>query len=368
MSACSAAPEPEEAEDEGALMEDAKPVLDIPFYVGVPKRELLPLSATQSGRLTVAWVPSSATPSVGLRVVAVASAAEAARLMGTQPGQETLIRTGDVLLTFRPELASSLPLQHVQMAVTNADLAGRNTGSYLQDVKAFHVVRPRSLASMTRDTTLRSNFGRWLSLAGGAAPTNYDVSIPSRLASPAQLTAFGKQLRLGGVTGLTRAEVAYGVLALANCSEADIQNATEPPACLAAPFVAEGLVGGAAAGGAFEGPLLTAQAAGARLPLESVFHQGNLANATSGFVAASRAFEQSPLSSILRTVYATRATKPDAPLPGASPELTAPQTLPSSFLVEALKSNATRRMDYIATVLIADAAQLARAKAGASAN
>ena len=172
-------------------------------------------------------------------------------------------------------------------------------------------------------------------------------------------------------------EMVYHLLTLAHCSQGEIQSGAtsgEVPACLQnAPFDQMPFAGANAPGGLGEGPLMVAlQEPQALVPqLGSVFCTTGAAcdpdssELSSGHRKANTELLAAQVPQALGLVYQVRGTNPNAPLPAqAAPIATKipANYSPTAFLIETLREENARTFDYVATVVFADNAQIAKAK------
>jgi hypothetical protein len=292
-----------------------KAAVDIPFYFGVPADSLTEMSAAQRKHpFRTGWSQGQDekggfVANVGLRTITVDAKADpkgARRLAGEALGKAGVIQTGDIILSFRPELARTIAYAHIQMGTTHAGIARVANGvarsvdqpldtehnspgqsfqaPHYMGLGAFHIVRPRGLTEAQR-----ANVDKWLQLAErmigseGRPGFNDNYLTPALSAfakSPADpqpdeiaklATTIGKGLIAGNIRSLLPdlnpapeapgeqqlfcSEFAYHVLALRNCSPEDVRGAGDVATCASTPFEPQNLVGPESAGGLGEGPL-----------------------------------------------------------------------------------------------------------------
>jgi hypothetical protein len=216
--------------------------LNIPVYFAVPAsaRAKLRDDIETTDKLIDFKHPDAqaAQGNIGLRLIVAKRQGVAKRL-----AESGLIKTGDVLLTFRSEWGGAGPYPNVQMGVThtgvayvkngvvhnidnplNAEYIGQLNSADYQGVKLLHVVRPRDL-----DDKDRENIANWASrLAENARRVypaqlsfNSDYNAPKY--KPGNPYTFVKQLgqiALGqnhGTIGMYCSEFAWSLLALRGC-------------------------------------------------------------------------------------------------------------------------------------------------------
>lgn len=187
-----------EGKGDAITSSDPNRLLDTPFYFSVPKSAVTaPIDRARYPYPTV-WNASMQASAVGLRVVAiqqgtgVAAHQKARREMATKLAAAGVLQDGDIVLTFRPELADTMAYPHIQMGTTHAGLiytdggAAFNIDSPLDSqyvgqfdtshyagnggddagVDALHIVRPRKMTDARRVQlrtwikTLKSGLGR----------------------------------------------------------------------------------------------------------------------------------------------------------------------------------------------------------------
>jgi hypothetical protein len=439
MAACAA---PSEQEDDVASGEDAvvetegKPVIsgdanrlvDVPFYFTVPKdATTVPLNRRGYSYPTL-WNPSKEVDSTGLRIIAInqklpmqqllpadtsrqaavklqlaranASAKKAARRdMAKQLATSGVLQPGDIVLSFRPENAATVPYMHVQMGSTHASLAyikdgvAKNVDAPMNDeyiggfdslhfsggtnaqgggdlgTDALQIFRPRALAESQER---RDRMNAWAAKAAatrgnGRVSFNTDYLAPSATDADAVrklATALGKAIigAPGPSIKIFCSEFAYNMLALSSCSEEEIRSAgADGAACVDPLFdplpmlsADDGVVG------LGEGPLASVLGAppdqrGALI--EQMFTSMAAANMSSGHRATAEA--TGPLMAPLKQYYQARAAGSPANNPQLAPIFQGlngnvkPNYSPTAFHALSTKSG-TRIMDYVATVVFVD--------------
>lgn len=455
--ACAAPTDDSEAEeaavDEGEIRVSTNDnaLIDVPFYFAMPKSSLSGPLNRRGYTYSTLWNPAreESLSDVGLRVIAVPEQGtpgspqrrQVRQQMAQQLEGAGVLQDGDVVLSFRPNLADTMAYPHIQMGSTHAGLAftkagggafnvdqpldgdynivqnnqfaGRfdslhyagcmptdnvpaggikcrknSAGEWIREegTEALHIVRPRNFSEAQK-----ANLRGWVTVLGrthqrirdaGALNFNSDYLKPL-LANPAYrgsvqitVTKFGKIL-LGLEAppqdfDMFCSELVYHLIALANCTEAEIRSAGAAAACAAedhAPFAPMRLVDTESAGLA-DGPLLNLLAGRpapeATMPLvQSVFAEGT-APLSSGHRRVAQ--QVAPLMSGVQQYYMARVGAPDQA--GAAAEQLNGLTgnvrnySPTAFLVNAAlpADHPQRKIDYVATVVFTPEAGLAKAR------
>jgi len=389
-----------EGKGDGISSEDPNRLLDAPFYFSVPKTAVTtPLNRAGYPYPTL-WNDSTEAKEVGLRVIAikqgigVEARKTARREMASKLARAGVLQDGDIVLTFRPELAGTMAYPHIQMGTTHAGLVYTEGGvAYNIDspldsqyvgqfdtshyagnggddagTDALHIVRPRITDG--RRTQLREWVG---DLKSGLARINgarqqikfqSDYLVPSyvsaRMTTRQTVTTLGKIiLEVDTTTKLPMycSEFAWHMLALSSCTDAEIRNApAEGASCVDEVFAPMPLVAkNADETGMAEGPLVSLMAtpaAGREALIAKVFTTGNATRLSSGHRAVSEAV--APLMGPLSQFYGARAQ-------GLSIDDTAPVAemlsanmpnnySPTTFLVQAMGDTSKRATDYVATI------------------
>ncbi len=408
--ACSAeadAPADDEGQDQDVVTSTSPDrLLDVPFYFSVPKSVVKTEINRAKYSYSTVWQPSVEVKDAGLRIIAIKQAGtspaakKAAREdMARQLSAAGVLQDGDIALTFRPELAGTMAYPHIQMGTTHASLVytkggvaynvdspldgeyvgqfntlhftGGTTSSGTTDygTDALQIVRPRITDAR------RAQLGKWATAvasnrANGHVRFQKDYLAPifasKRMTTKQTVTELGKII-LGASTNdmpMYCSEFAWHMIALSNCTEADIRAAgADGAACVDPVFAPMQLVGkDSSLVGLAEGPLLSLQVAPAadraRL-VEQIFpNPGNPGKLSSGHRAVSE--QVAPLMPGLKQYFQARAA-------GATPEQTAsgadqinagvqnvPNYSPTAFLVNSMQADGVRKVDYIATVVFVD--------------
>ncbi len=258
---------------------------DIPFYFGVPKRSVSEPIAREKFSFPTLWNPSIESADIGLRVIAVEQGEgvearkQARRAMADQLAAAGVLQDGDVVLSFRPELAHTMAYPHIQMGITHAGLvftkdgkafnvdspldsdhvgkfdathyAGgtKADGSTTAGTDALHVVRPRVM-----NETRRAQLREWVGLIkqnqprfnGQRAQVKFQsdyltpIFASSRLSTRQTITLLGKIILEADTT--TRlpmycSEFAWHMIGLSNCTPDQIRAAgSEGAECVDPPF------------------------------------------------------------------------------------------------------------------------------------
>ena len=134
--------EPGGGKGDGISSTDPTRLLDAPFYFSMPKRVVsVPLHRSQYPYPTL-WNEATDATDVGLRVIAVkqgvgvAARKTARREMAQKLARAGVLQDGDIVLTFRPELAGTMAYPHIQMGTTHAGLV------YTQGGAAYNIDSP----------------------------------------------------------------------------------------------------------------------------------------------------------------------------------------------------------------------------------
>jgi hypothetical protein len=420
VAACATSEEAEDGESrddvgkgDAATSSDPNRLLDVPFYFSVPKSSItVPLNRPAYPYPTV-WNSSLQASDAGLRMIAiqqgssVESHKQARRDMATKLARAGVLQDGDLVLTFRPELAGTMAYPHIQMGITHAGLiytengAAYNIDSPLDSIyvgqfdtdhyagngaddagaDALHIVRPRGM-----NDTRRAQLRTWIkTLKAGLSRINGErqqIKFQSDYLTPAYAAA-GKTTRQT-VTTLGKiileqdtttkqpmfcSEFAWHMLALSNCTADEIRNAPpEGAACVDEVFATMPLVAATNEEvGMAEGPLLVLEKMPQEIQLANVpaiFATGNPAKLSSGHRAVSE--QVAPLMGPLQDFYKAR-------LSGATIEQTAdvarqlssqmPNNYsPTTFLVQSIVDEPLRAVDYVTTLVFVDSAGYQKAQ------
>lgn len=401
----------------GISSTDPSRLFDAPFYFSVPKSVVsVPLNRAGYSYPTL-WNKSTEADDVGLRVIAIQQGVgveahkTARRDMARQLARSGVLQDGDLVLTFRPELAGTMPYPHIQMGATHAGLVYTSGGAAFNidspldgeyvgqfdtshyagngttdnGTDALHIVRPRGMTD-TRRAQLRT----WVGDLKSALPRingqrqqvkfQSDYLVPSyvskQMTTRQTVTTLGKIiLEADTSTKLPMycSEFAWHMLALSSCTEAEIRTApAEGAACVDEVFAPAPLV---AANdneiGMAEGPLLSLMATPAadrETLLATVFATGDAAKLSSGHRAVSE--QVAPLMGPLSQFFGARAAGASVTdTAGVAGQLNAnmPNNYsPTTFLAQAMGPADKRPVDYVATVAFVNAGGYAKAKTLAS--
>ena len=379
--------------------------LNIPVYFAVPAsaRGALPKNIDTTDRLIDFKHPDAkgSPADVGLRVVVAKRAGLAGHL-----GKSGLVRTGDLLLTFRAEWGGAGAYTNVQMGVSHAGLAwvkdgvlhnidnplneeymgagmrGDLTSEHYRTLQFIHVIRPRNLTDAQRAHILD-----WATrLASGAKRVypkqinfNQDYNAPKyKSGKPVEFVKHLGQIALGqnppGTVDMFCSEFAWSLLALRDCNpgkSGDAFKASGIPSCvkpIMQPMKATGDYitrrGRSTYSGLAEGPLLVIDSL--KLPdaerdklLHAVFvaNKGSLAKLSVGHKKLAEEMQPKfePLEKYYLGVHGKWGPSMEARLISAGFKKGIPENYsPTSFLINTLlpSNNVNRTMDYIATIVI----------------
>jgi hypothetical protein len=405
----------EASQDAVTSSPDATKLLDVPFYFSVPKTAITTEVNRRSYSYPTVWNPSTEVKESGLRVIAIKqagtspSAKRAARQdMAKQLANAGVLQDGDIALTFRPELAGTLAYPHIQMGATHASLVytkdgqaynvdspldeeyvgqfntlhfagGTNgTGGVETGTDALHILRPAGF-----DAARRTQLQKWASSvaknrAYGKVKFQKDYLTPifasKRMTTTQTVTQLGKIILDEGTMDLPMycSEFAWHMLALSNCSEAQIREAGPDGASCVKPVFAPMQLAAtdAQSTGLAEGPLVSILGAPAEARadlVKQIFVDGNASRLSSGHRAVAE--QVKPLMAGLAQYYGARAQGATAEMTSsAAGQLNAgvqnvPNYSPTSFIVSAVQPAGLRKVDYVATVVFVDSdADLAKAK------
>ena len=408
-----------EGKGDGAFSSDPNRLLDVPFYFSVPKGAITATLDRASYPYPTLWNSSLQASDVGLRIIAIQQGDSldakktAHRDMAAKLARAGVLQDGDLVLTFRPELAGTMAYPHIQMGITHAGLVYTQNGvaynidspldseyvgqfdtsHYVGDgatdagVNALHVVRPHGMTD-TRRAQLRT----WITTLKAALPRingqREQIKFQSDYLTPAYVSA-GKTPRQT-VTELGKiileidtttkqpmfcSEFAWHMLALSSCTPDQIRNAPpEGASCVDDVFAPMPLVTSTATEvGLAEGPLLVLM----KLPepiralnVAHIFETGNPAKLSSGHRMVSE--QVAPLMAPLQDLYKARVG-------GATLEQTAAGAMqlsskmpnnysPTTFLIQAIADNPIRSTDYVTTLSFVNATNYQKAQKLATAN
>jgi hypothetical protein len=438
-------------EGKPVLSQAADKLIDIPAYFGVPKAAVQTSVELPRTEFPTLWNPATDTTSSGLRILAIkqelaksqvlpvepdpsdAAAVEAYKTkkraialanddgkklartkMSEKLAQAGVLQDGDIVLTFRPEMAKTIPYIHVQMGTTHASVTylkedenGKSAWNVDSPMKgndyvgqfdaahfiggvdskndpdlgtdAIHIIRPRAM----KDAGRRAQHRQWASMIAKnrgnqqiAFNGNYNApSSPTKELARKNITNIGKlALGIGGQNmSIYCSEFAWHMLALSNCSEQQIRAAgPEGAQCAEDGIVFEQMRLAEIRGegiGLTEGPLqgiLAAPAGERQKMLASIFENDGNVKLSPGHQAM--AVETAPLMAPLEMYYGIRAAggslSPD--LMAKADAVIASKPLnysPTAFIAQAARTDADRPMDYVGTVVFVDNdADFAKAK------
>ncbi len=388
-----------------SVNKDVARKLGIPVYFALPAsaRAPLPSDIDISAKLIDFKHPDAigAEGDIGLRLVVVRRAGMARRL-----ARSGLIKTGDLLLTFRPEWGGTGAYPNIQMGISHTGLAyikggevhnldnplnavylgprfdGRLTSEHYRTLDMIHVVRPRGLTDDERARLLD-----WATRLGSNARKIYpsqisfnkDYNAPKY--SPKEPLTFVKQLgqiALGqnppGTISMFCSEFAWSVLAMRDCdatTTADAFKKPGVPSCIKpvmSPLRATGNYvdrgGNGSYAGLADGPLLVINSMGLDREaedklLEDVFAEDpdSLAKLSPGHKALAEEMKPrfGPLEKYYLGISATGWRKYKARFARFLFNWRVPQNYsPTSYLINTLlpPDHPDRKMDYVATIVI----------------
>jgi hypothetical protein len=393
-------------------------LVDVPYYFAMPKSAIsVELNRPEYPQPTL-WNPTPSTDDLGLRIIAVEqgetleSRRRARRDMADTLAPAGVLQTGDIILSFRPELAGTMAYPHIQMGTTHAGLvvvdengeafnidspldfeyngkfdakhyAGEidENGDVGGGTHALHVLRPRIMDEARRASlaqwagTLKSGLSR---INGERAQIKFqkDYLMPAYVAhgaTPRQMvTTLGKIILEADIdTQLPMycSEFAWHMLALSNCSSDEILNAPDEGAdCVDAPFEPMPLVAQEEGEiGIAEGPLQAIEALGPEVRLERigpVFQDGNADGLSSGHRAVAESV--APLMAPLEQYYQGRLSGASiTDLSGAAEALGASfarNYSPTAYFIAAMGDEATRTVDYVVTLAFVNSEGFSKAR------
>ena len=398
--------EPDQLDTDGdgkgdaAISTDPNRLLDVPFYFSVPKGAVTTTLARETYPYPTLWNGSLQVTDLGLRVIAiqqgstVAAKQTARRDMATKLARSGVLKDGDIVLTFRPELQGTMAYPHIQMGTTHAGLVYTEGGvAYNIDspldsqyvgqfdtshyagnggndagADALHIVRPR--ISDTRRTQLRE----WVVTLKRALPRingerqqlkfQSDYLVPSFVSSAKTtkqtVTLLGKIILESDTTTkqpMYCSEFAWHMLALSSCTAAEIRAAgPEGASCVDDVFAPLPLVASTASeAGLAEGPLLNLMKMPAALRaggIAKVFEQGDAARLSSGHRMVSE--QVAPMMAPLRQIYEARAAGASVEMIAAGATQLSSQVpnnySPTAFLVQSITDEPVRTVDYVVTL------------------
>lgn len=391
-----------EGKGDSANSTDPNRLYDVPFYFGIPKSaSTLPLNRSQYPYPTI-WNGSMQASDVGLRVIAIQqgssleSKKQARRDMAKKLAAAGVLQDGDIVLSFRPELAGTMAYPHIQMGVTHAGLvytengAAYNLDSPLDTVyngqfdsahyagdgandagaNELQIVRPRGMTD-----TRKAQFRTWVkTLKSGLSRINgqraqikfqSDYLVPAFVSAgktPRQtVTTLGKIiLEIDTTTKqpMYCSEFAWHMLALSSCTAAEIRDAgPDGAACVDEVFAPMPLVGkDATEVGLADGPLLNLQKMPEPIRLanvDKIFATGDAARLSSGHRAVSEMV--APLMMPLQQFYMAKLSgmATAEQLAGAATMLSSQMPAnysPTAFIVQAIVDEPLRTFDYVTTL------------------
>jgi hypothetical protein len=379
--------------------------LNIPVYFAVPAsaRGEVPENIGAIGRLVDFKHPDAkdAKGDIGLRLVVTKRSGLARRL-----GKSGLVKTGDLLLTFRSEWGGAGAYPSVQLGISHTGLAyvkdgvlhnldnplneeyhgagmrAQLTGAHYGTLKLLHIVRPRGLTDAQRDnllewaTRLNRNAKR---IYPKQIDFNQDYNAPKYMRDrPVDFVKHLGQAALGqnppGTVGMFCSEFAWSLLALRDCDprqDGEAFKRSGIPSCIKPAMKPMRATGNYVARrgrhsyiGLAEGPLLVVDAM--KLPSaerDKILHSVFVADARgmSKMSVGHRTLAQSmqpkfaPLEEYYTGVYGRFVAGWKSRMIGNAFNKNIPENYsPTSFLINTFlpSNNVNRTMDYIATIMI----------------
>ena len=370
--------------------------LDIPVFYTFPDSAYSPdleLAGSLDGLYDFRHPGSAAAAkSTGLHVYATRRQGVAARLAASG-----LVRTGDIILTFRPEWGFRGPYPNVQMGVSHAGLAfvekglmqtldnpmteeylGPMISAHYQEARALHIIRPRGLTAGQRANLLgwaQKMYRHAAEIYPAQLSFNLNYFEPKYSSDP----GFAKTLGLIALRSdktakldLYCSEFVWAMLSLKGCDPALPEEFSSPgvPACLKAPFIPLQMTGDYFSGpgapgarlGLADGPLAVIAALG--LPEEEkqrLIHQVfQVERPLTALSPGHRAVAErmAPYFSQLETYYAgIEAGTPEALQTANSFNGGVKANYsPASYILNALlpSDSGERKLDIVATVLFTE--------------
>ena len=368
------------------------------------------------------WQGSAESEEIGLRLIVVpnggsslAQRKNARRTMSHHLAKSGHLKTGDVVLTFRPEMADSMAYPHIQMGVTHAGLVytkedghagivAMNIDSPLDSMylgqldsahyagdgardagcDALHVVRPRGMTEVRRArmsewiNTVTRNKGRF---NGQRSQVKFqsDYMNPSYNATDGTtrqtVTTLGKivlEQDKRSKLPMYCSEFAWHMLALSHCSQEEIRAAgPEGAACMKEPFAPMPMTAVTAEEvGMADGPLynlLQLSQRNRKSELAEIFCSDAPCDGGARLSSGHRAVATmvSDLMAGLEQIFAARVG-------GATVEQTAPGARqlnsnllpnysPTAFLAQSMETG-LRACDYVATLIFTNDADYENAR------
>lgn len=390
---------------------------DIPFYFSVPESgyaDVPGLGALNAPFIRVSVKDYENDP-IGLRMVVYKDGNASTRGAVTQElGKNGVLEAGDIVLSYRPEWANTLPYPHIQMGTShagiiftsggktynldmpldqdynNTNLTGQLNSKHYEETPELHIVRPRDFGDQKKE-----NLNSWVSAArdnyssirsAGLLKFNADYLTPRYAAlqttTRATVTKLGKIL-LGDDTTSTNltmycSEFAWHLLSLSSCTPEQIADAGAEASCVKEAFTPMGALANGSVPGLAEGPLRLLNHIDASTEeklnlVTDVFSKFDAAQLSSGHAAASAAVE--PLIKALKPYYQL-TVKGGGTVSYQGQNINAQQIAglvnskvpanysPTAFLVNTFlpENAAERKFDYVTTVVFTTDAGLARAK------
>jgi hypothetical protein len=396
------------AQREVIISKSATRLFDTPFYLSVPlhawleDQRLKPGSSLPSGD-PIIRLPANDLDSneVALRLLVMHDNENTRRTAAKKLFEAGLLKDGDVVLTFHPGWANTMPYPHIQMGISHTgtiftkddkafnidmpldeefnghNLTGQLNSSHYLHTETIHVVRPHSFSDEQKANLrlwvqrLRSNYGKIRNEA--LLPFNSDYLSPRYAAFG--ITPLDSVVRFGNVIqgrdessprmAMYCSEFAWHLLTLSN--QPPLNNQSPQKAALNMIFKPKSFVRNGTTTGLAEGPLLVLQAAANHLTasqknelIDRLFTVGDAASLSSGHRDVARSVQ--PQMAALKPYYTMiLAANQDGSI-DSSDDISAvaaqlnatmrPNFSPTSFLVNTFlqKDDSERSFDYLYTL------------------
>lgn len=369
----------------------------VPFYFAVPESAHLPLQDTSWKKIPVKGIE---TNNAYLRGYHFADGSVAGRRAAfKQLLQKEVIKTGDIVLSFRPTWEKTIPYAHVQMGVSHAGMAyvengvvrnldmpldadynGQNlTGGFdskhYLETPHLQVIRPRNLTPeklKNLEGWIRELKKNYASIrAKGLLKFNSDYSAPKidRYSKDDAFVTTLARILSGKDTSSTNltmfcSEYVWALLSLSNCApnDAEITNASVADAsCVTPVFEAMYMTSEGSVPGLTEGPLAVINALGISPAIQQalmsdMFTTGQMSGLSAGHRALAGNPQVAVLIEALKMLYPAKLAHKDAEAMGISFQINSTggrNYSPTAFLINSMleTDDAERKLDYVATIM-----------------
>jgi hypothetical protein len=351
--------------------------------------------------------PSTGEPKLSRSPRATVAAKKRLRATSTQElYKRGLLKTGDIVLSFRPLWERTTPYSHVQMGVSHAGIiyvengvaknldmpldaihSGERLESQLDaehylEAEALHIVRPRNFSA-----TQQKNLLEWIKLlktnaanirAAGLLSFNSDYTAPKfenyGPADDAFVTTMGKiitrQNRTAKNLNMYCSEFAWAMLSLASCTPTELQNETsEDASCVQPIFAPLPIVSDGNLPGLGEGPLMLLENLDISVSqkmelLQDLFYEGrvDLLSRNHRALATNDMIKQ--LVGLFRIMYPAKLSgassipfpQPNTPIGAAAQFINSNgkrNYSPTAYVINAMleKNHPERKFDYVGTFI-----------------